>query len=246
MTFGQSALFRMPQPYAPRSTASAALRQRNTGTAIGFNHSMLSHRGRMPGSIRAAVAAVVALVCVPATAAAGEARIEGVTVGEGSRAFEAKLLRYDAEPGEVNDVLVVLGTSGTEALVRDAAGVSLGSSCRRADSGDPTAAICDFGELADGQDGFGRPEARLALGDGDDRARVEGSRIPGGAYDPGGDFDGGPGDDLLVGGLGANRFDGGPGNDHIDAGFGCGGGGVIDEGTAPNGSDTFEGAGSVL
>lgn len=129
--------------------------------------------------------------------------------------------------------------------MRDTAGVSPGRFCRRPDPGDPTLAACDFGELAAGQEGLGRGEARVALGDGDDRARLEGSGIPGGAYAPGGEFDGGPGNDVLIGGSGSNRFDGGPGDDYIDAGLGCGEGGLIDEGSAPNGSDTFTGRGVV-
>lgn len=192
------------------------------------------------------LAAVVLMALVPTVAVAGQARIEAVTVGDGPRASEAKLLFYDAEAGERNDVRITLGSPGTQALVRDTAGVSLGNSCRRPDSGDPTVAVCDFGELAEGQEAFGRGEARLALRDGDDRARVDGSAMPGGAYAPGGEFDGGPGDDVLIGGSGSNRFDGGPGDDYIDGGLGCSGGGLIDEGPGPNGSDTFTGSGVVL
>lgn len=190
--------------------------------------------------------AAVVVIAAPATAVAGEARIEAVTMSNGLRTFEAKILFYDAAPGERNDVEVQLG--GTRALVRDTAGVSLGASCERPDQSDSTLAACDFGELAPEQEGLRRGEARITLGDGDDRARVGGSGV--GAYAPGGEFDGGAGNDVLIGGSGSNRFEGGPGDDRIDAGGGglpCGGGGgLIDEGSGPNGSDTFTGLGVVL
>lgn len=200
------------------------------------------------GATATLLAVLATVAAVPATAAAGDARIETVTMGAGADAFEAKVLLYDAARGERNDVRVTLGSPGTQAQVRDTAGVSPGSSCTRPDASDPTLAVCDFGRLPERQERVSQ-EVRLTLGDGDDRARVDGSSMPGGAYAPAGEFDGGPGDDVLVGGPGYNRFAGGDGDDSIAAGDGelfCGGGALIDEGSGSNGSDTFTGAGVVL
>lgn len=184
-----------------------------------------------------------------APAHAGEARIDTVNVEQYGEQIEAKLLVYTASPGERNDLLVVLGDSykpeeqgadDDQALVRDEAGVTPGRSCRRPDPEDPTLVLCDFDLSSPGSVLHSEGQARISLGDGDDRARLAGLGIDFGP--PGADFDGGPGNDHLVGGDdGYNSFIGGPGDDFMgSAGFD-----EINEGDAANGSDTFVGEGLV-
>lgn len=209
-------------------------------------------------SIPFALGCALALLAVaPAPAYAGEARIEPQIVTVRDEPVETKILVYEARPGERNDVVVVLGDSDRpgeegasdgQALVRDPAGVTPGSSCTRPDPADPTVALCDYGFATRGESGplVGESQARIRLGDLNDRARLSGSGVAG---PTGADFDGGTGDDELIGGDGYNTFVGGPGDDLIKGGGGgfClgGGGAEIDEGHAANGSDTFTGQGVV-
>jgi hypothetical protein len=132
---------------------------------------------------RLAVAGAVLAGCLPASAVAGTAAVDG------SR------LTYRAAPGERNDVSVSQQVGVV--TVQDAAGVTPGPNCRRDEGAASSVAVCDAAGVL---------LISLNLGAGADRARVEpvfADLV----------LSGGRGDDRLRADSGTVRFVGGPGDD---------------------------------
>src|SRR4051794_26090600 len=175
---------------------------------------------------------VLALLALPATAQAAAARLY-VDPGEG-RTPASSILVYKAAAGEANRLTVTLD-DGTFNL-DDAVPITPGAHCSRPVAADPTRVRCTGAEDGD---------AEIALGDGDDQARVPSGEIFA-------TIDAGPGDDRVhgqsvSGGAGEDRIygfglDGGPGNDIEVADDAPGHGATFDEGAAADGADLLVGS----
>ena len=172
-----------------------------------------------------AVAPVVCVLTFPLTANAGTVRVVKTVWGPGTDepGMTLAALEYRAGPGERNHVTIVRARVG--ATVTDLAGVTPGRGCVPGRPR-PSTARCslDVDEV--------RP-AVVALGDRGDYARLVGGLS--------GYFDGGSGDDVLIGGRGLkwiNIFRGGPGNDRMIGGPGDD---DFDEDSKRNGADTISG-----
>ncbi len=141
----------------------------------------------------------------------GSVDATAATITVRDRDGEFATAHYVAEPGEVNDLMVVTVEERRVRITDPGAVITASGGCRAVDA---HAAICRGYYFS----------ARLDLGDLDDRA-ISPAR-------PGQDMElavnGGPGDDVIqaggVGGLSAEdvRIDGGDGNDLLDAGGGFG------------------------
>lgn len=168
-------------------------------------------------------AALVALALLPFLGAEpARAATAGLESGE---------LRYDAAPGEVNQI--ALSYSWTDYLftVRDADGVVVtpGAGCVQGTS--PNEVVCED---------FGRDPV-LRAGDGDDTIAVTGvaAKLHG---DAGADMlAGGAGNDLLDGGTGADTVAGGAGYDRLDYSLRAAPLLVTPDGLAPDDGEAGEG-----
>ena len=156
----------------------------------------------------------------PAAASAGVVRIvEKQQVSRGG-SFQVDTVEYVASAGERNRLsLTFRGDVGSEGTVvlRDEAGVVAGEGCTRV-ADDPRTAECPGLYAWSGED------VVVALGDENDVATGEGVELFVG-------FDGGGGDDVLIGGDFLARLDGGPGGDELRAGTGRG---LMDGGSGPD------------
>lgn len=178
-------------------------------------------------------------LCAASQASAGSVSIVSERVQGSHGILEKKAqLRYVAGPGERNrlDVRAFLDFT----IVRDPAGVSPGPGCVLPDSRNPTLARCRWVEGRSGsQDG--RLEGIIgtfSLGDLDDRATLR--AVPGSLGQPGGELDGGAGNDVLAGGVGSDTFRSSPGHDRLGSGrSGTFGGDLFDGGPRPDGGDVL-------
>jgi Ca2+-binding RTX toxin-like protein len=171
------------------------------------------------------IAAAVAGVLL-AHPAPGDAATASVTesCGKGGGVTCFAHLWVAAAPGERNDVRVT--PVGDDLLVSDSTPVIAEETCEARPDG---SALCHPRN--------GRPwiVAHLELGDLDDSAAVAGDLV-GAAYD------GGSGDDRLLGGPAGSSFRGGSGDDVMVGGEGDD---FFDEGGAPNGNDVMSGGGQT-
>jgi Ca2+-binding RTX toxin-like protein len=140
-----------------------------------------------------AALAGAALATLPATAPAST-----VSVPTGSTRLE-----YVADPGEVNDLSVLVAVNfQNEAFIDDSEAVNPGDGCRR--GSDATQAICEIGTET-------LSFVRIDLGDGDDHLIY---RVSQAATNPLGDLVlDGPGDDRVQLDSYTGRAANGPGND---------------------------------
>lgn len=183
------------------------------------------------------------LFLLPATAYGGTAAVIDATQGRGSDAVE--FVRYTASPGEANRVTARLRVSGGvgTATLTDAAGALPGRGCTRPNPANPTVVTCRLGNGT--TTGVAANAFEFLLGDRDDVAEIVASPTTSG------DFDGGSGNDVLragdgVGGSGDDpglprgaTMRGGPGNDLLVGGLGHD---LLDEsGRDSTGSDTLRG-----
>jgi Ca2+-binding RTX toxin-like protein len=167
--------------------------------------------------------ALAALALLPAGAAASTARTE-ITVLQGKGCSVSPescvIVRmvYEAGPGEANDVQ--LSRAGSSVVVRDTgANLQAGSGCQQQG---PNQARCSPPEGPS----TGIILVRGALGDAGDKLQ-NGSDVPT-------DFDGGAGDDHLIGGIGFDVLGGGPGRDRLE---GAGGFDTLHDGAGGTGRE---------
>ena len=187
---------------------------------------------------RALLAALVALLAIPAVADAGTLRLQE-SFNPGDSQSNAQLfvtVTFTARAGEANDVSYSI--AGNRLTFRDAVPITAGRGCSRTT---PREVVCVLRER-----GFERTvEVNALLGDGDDKAApgaddlsdleyshlvdggpgtdvLDASGASTGAQLEGGDGDdrltGGPAPDRLTGGMGADDARGGAGDDVLDEG----------------------------
>ncbi len=161
-------------------------------------------------SAAAAGVCALAIVALPAPALAGSV---GAAAGDGSPSGEGIVsVNYVAAAGEKNQLTVAI--AGTDLVVRDAAGVTVGAGCSRPDPADATLARCPIGERfrvdLDARLGDGADQVTLRLRPADE-TRIEGGR--------GRDvLRGGEQSDVFVSdrrGDGSDTFRGGGGEDEV-------------------------------
>lgn len=189
--------------------------------------------GRWPTLLAAATLAVIPLLLMPPTAAAGTAQVVP-SAAPGPTGPVGNLVVSGA-PGERN--LITLGQAGGSFIVTDA--------------GAPLTAKAGCVQAGPGAVRCGGDVVAVGLGDRDDRLQAPGF---GGRFDgeggPGADvlaagpagasLGGGPGDDLLFGGPGQDALAGGGGRDSLAGGAGNDVLGDGDE-SGPADSDTLDG-----
>jgi Ca2+-binding RTX toxin-like protein len=148
---------------------------------------------------------------------------------------------FTGSPGEANDVTVTL--TPLTATIVDPGKVLQPDPAHAGTSGHCTfngdKAVCRT-------DGEPFAVADLALGDRNDRGRVvsgaaQGGWIGGAPQQQSGWFDGGPGNDVLIGSVGDDSFTGGPGADDIQ-----GGGGIRDSVSYSEDGDQLTGVNVTL
>ena len=171
---------------------------------------------------------LLAALIAPATASAATARTEEVCLPGRDGPECSMVARFDAAPGEANDLRVQVDAEAT--LFSDAAAsVVAGQGCTQVDDHTArcaarTSPTVDTGDGDDRVAGTlpGTNYVRTQLGPGDDRASGvaahgdEGNDV----LLDGSALEGGPGDDELRGNAGENTLIGGPGSDVMDAGAG--------------------------
>src|SRR4051794_29575590 len=177
-----------------------------------------------------------------ATSAIGKLEPRPIVVIALSAAFLALLLAFGSKPAHAaykasvqNGTLRVNGDRASDKLA-----LRLGS---------PTTLQVDVGEDGSADFEFDRSTfdaIHVDAGSGDDEVRIDQS---GGTFtDEAVTIDGGPGDDTLIGGSGADNFDGGSGDDFVDGNIGAdraelGAGDDRFQWDPGDGSDTIEGQG---
>lgn len=188
----------------------------------------------------------VACVLLPSSAHAASLSVTHKVLGDAQGPVVVDVVSFEAAPGERNDVRLEAGPHGpgTESFVfRDRVAITTGEGCSvTAPNG--TAATCTLGSRTQRQESAlassGESPVMLNLGDLDDRAVTAGFGSPTSIEGDAGN------DTLLNDGEVFVRFSGGPGNDRVDVGGSVDecfdfDGGVVDEGTGPNGSDIIRG-----
>ena len=197
-----------------------------------------------------AVIALAALLAGPGVAAAGTASTRTITfekrdTGSGNATIVG--LRYEAGRGERNGLRVEVDPRG--ATLTDRVRIRAGRGCRRVPGRGPRTVRCSFrgAQGLDGgpdTDGADEVRARVRLHDGRDRAVVTGD-FPGdvpGSYNEGTPsfmtMEGGRGSDRMRAGADFGLFIGGPGNDRMSGGDGAD---RFHEGRRRNGADTISG-----
>jgi Ca2+-binding RTX toxin-like protein len=157
-----------------------------------------------------AVAAVAVMAPAPSPARAGTASATSQSVTDygskgGSYTYDAIRVRYDAKPGEANDVTV--STAIGAITISDTAGIDAGQGCTPIASPIPTV-TCIWGDPLESGDNL-----VVALGDMDDKLGFTDEGAPAPAL-----LDGGPGNDSLSGTRVAETLMGGEGNDNLVGG----------------------------
>jgi Ca2+-binding RTX toxin-like protein len=193
------------------------------------------------------IAFLTAIICAEAAPAmAAGAKVDSFVGGRGDETF--RFVEYDSAAGETNQVRASVAFGGAQdvATIDDVVPIIPGAGCIQPSVADPTVVQCVLGRTAEPSNTA--PQAfDLNLGDGNDTAVIApNARVAA-------RIDGGPGNDVLTGGIGGGTLDddtpgpdgnflrGGLGNDVLK-------GGELDDtffesGTGVNGRDSFDGGG---